>query len=77
VAKCGGLENASSSVVLRVLNDLQSVVVGVRGVLRAPSAASMQLSVEQPVARFRFYLTRSTRMVSSSSSPFIRHPELV
>ena len=41
-----GLENASSSVVLPVFSNLQSVIVGVRGVFRAPSASSMQLSVE-------------------------------
>jgi hypothetical protein len=41
-----GLENASSSVVLPVFSNLQSVIVGVRGGFRAPSASSMQLSVE-------------------------------
>ena len=46
MVETGGLENASSSVVLRVLSNLQSAIVGVRGVLGASSASSMQLSVK-------------------------------
>jgi hypothetical protein len=48
VIKTGGLENVSPSVVLRVFSNLQSVIVGLCGVLPAHSAASMQLSVEPP-----------------------------